>query len=181
MDNSRNPNSNILHQHIRSLYCSPNSFYNLKCSLRSSHCKNDGFSLLHNNIRSLKRNLECFQTHLLRELDFRFSLIALTETRITDAKEIDFNPNICGYVFEYVPTPLSAGGVGMYISENLDYTIIERTSNPAFQALWIEMFVPNKKNIVCGVLYRQHNSPERSFLILMIQLNGSTPLANLFT
>ena len=113
------------------------------------------------NIRSLKRNLECFQTHLLGELDFRFSLIALTETRITDAKEIDLNPNICGYVFEYVPTPLSAGGVGMYISENLDYTIIERTYNPAFQALWIEIFVPNKKNIICGVLYRQHNSPER--------------------
>ena len=90
LDNSRNPDSNILHQHIRSLYYSPNSFYNLKCSLSSSHCKNDGFSLLHNNIRSLKRNLECFQTHLLSELDFRFSLIALTETRITDAKEIDF-------------------------------------------------------------------------------------------
>ena len=49
----------------------------------------------------------------------------------------------------------------MYISENLDYSIIERTSNPAFQALWIEIFVPNKKNIICGVLYRQHNSPER--------------------
>ena len=85
------------------------------------------------------------------------------ETRITNAKEIDFNPNISGYSFEYVPTPLSAGGVAIYINENLDYTVIERTSNPAFQALWIEILVPNKKNIICGVLYRQHNSPE-SFL-----------------
>jgi len=78
-------------------------------------------------------------------------------------KETDFNPNIRGYVFEYVPTPLSAGGVGIYINENLDYTVVERTSNPAFQALWTEILVPNKKNVICGVLYRQHNPPE-SFL-----------------
>jgi len=100
---------------------------------------------------------------LLIELDFQFSIVALTETRITNLKEIDFNPNISGYVFEYVPTPLSAGGVGIYINENLDYTVVERTSNPAFQALWIEILVPNKRNVICGVLYRQHNSPE-SFL-----------------
>ena len=59
---------------------------------------------LFNNSASISRTpnvylAKCFQTHLLGELDFRFSLVALTETRITDAKEIDFNPNICGYVF----------------------------------------------------------------------------------
>ena len=53
--------------------------------------------------------------------------------------------------------------MALYINENLDYNVIERTSTPAFQALWIEILVPNKKNIICGVLYRQHNSPE-SFL-----------------
>ena len=152
-----------LNQHIRSLYYSPNSFYKHKRSLHSSHCKNGGFSIFHNNIRSFKRNLESLQTHLLIELDFQFSIVALTETRITNLKEIDFNPNISGYVFEYVPTPLSAGGLGIDINENLDYTVVERTSNPVFQALWIEILVPNKKNAICGVLDRQHNSPE-SFL-----------------
>jgi len=158
---SINPDSNILNQHFRSLYYSPNSFYNLKRSLLSSHCTSGSFSIFHNNIRSLKRNLENLQTQLLNELDFQFSITALSETRITNVKEIDFNPKISGYVFEYVPTLLSAGGVGIYINENLDYTVIERTSNPVFQALWIEIIVPNKKNIICGVLYRQHNSPER--------------------
>ena len=100
------------------------------------------------------------QTQLLSELDFQFSIIVLTETRITNAKEINFNPNISGYSFEYVPTPLSAGGVAIYVNENLDYTVIERTSNPEFQVLWIEILVPNETNIICGVLYRQHNSPE---------------------
>ena len=36
-------------------------------------------------------------------------------------------------------------------------------SYPAFQAPWIEILVPNKKNIICQVLYKQHNSLE-SFL-----------------
>ena len=143
-----------------------NSFYNLK----SSHKKwAHGFSILHNNVRSLKENLESFQTHLLDELGFHFSLIAITETRINNANEINFNPNIDGYAFEFVPTPLSAGGVGMYINEELDYTVLEKTSEEAFQALWIEILVPSKKNIICCVLYRQHNSPER----LLIYLNDT--------
>ena len=42
---------------------------------------------------------------------------------------------IDGYAFEFVPTPLSAGGVGMYINEELDYTVLVKTSEEAFQAL----------------------------------------------
>ena len=58
LDTSINPDSSILNQHFRSLYYSPNSFYNLKRSLL----------IFHNNIRSLKRNLENLQTQLLNEL-----------------------------------------------------------------------------------------------------------------
>ena len=51
----------------------------------------------------------------------------------------------------------------MYINEKLNYTVIERTSNDAFQALWIEIHFETTKNIVCGIVYRQHNTPN-SFL-----------------
>ena len=30
----------------------------------------------------------------------------------------------------------------------------------AFQALWVELHLPKHANIICGVVYRQHNSPE---------------------
>ena len=30
----------------------------------------------------------------------------------------------------------------------------------AFQALWVEIHFTNAANIICGVIYRQHNSPE---------------------
>ena len=56
--------------------------------------------------------------------------------------------------------PLSAGGVGMYIDENLKYTIIRKCSDETFQALWVELPLPKHANIICGVIYRQHNSPE---------------------
>jgi hypothetical protein len=56
-------------------------------------------------------------------LDHNFSIIGISETRIINT----------------VPTPLSAGGVGMYIDDNLNYRIIEKSSNEAFQALWVEI------------------------------------------
>jgi len=50
-----------------------------------------------------------------------------------------------GYEFEFVPTPLAFGGVGMFIDETLHYTILEKTSHEAFQALWIELSFASKK------------------------------------
>ena len=98
---------------------------------------------MHTNIRSLKRNLENFQTHLLDELDFHFNIIGLTETRINSSTEnLDFNPSIFHYNFEYLPTPLSAGGVGMYIDERFQYQTIERCSNEAFQAFLSNYIFP---------------------------------------
>lgn len=39
------------------------------------------------------------------------------------------HPNIPGYVFEDVPTPLPLGGVGVFIDESLDCKVIEKSSN----------------------------------------------------
>ena len=63
--------------------------------------------------------------------------------------------------FEYSSTPLAARGVGMYIDEDLHYTVIEKAAENAFQALWIEIQFPKQANVTCGVVYRQHNTPER--------------------
>ena len=51
----------------------------------------------------------------------------------------------------------------MYIDDNLKYRVVEKTANEAFQALQLEIEFINKRNIICGVVYRQHNSVE-SFL-----------------
>jgi len=97
----------------------------------------------------------------LDELDYRFDIIGITETKITNASvPLKNNLNIPGYNFEYVPTPLASGGVGMYINNGLNYSVIETSSNVDFQALWIEIQFEKKKNILCGLIYRQHSCPE---------------------
>jgi len=66
-----------------------------------------------------------------------------------------------------VSTPLSAGGVGMYI-EKLKYTVLEKCSNEVFRALWIEIYLPKNRNIICGVVYRQHYSRDEIIEILAL-------------
>ena len=101
----------ILHlRAVRCKYYSPHSFSLLTNKLNKQVFRSQ-LTLFHNNVCSLKSNLENLQTHLLNELDFHFNIIGVTETRITNSNFIDFNPNITGYNFQYVPTPLSAGGV----------------------------------------------------------------------
>ena len=48
----------------------------------------------------------------------------------------------------------------MFIDDLLDYRILEKTSNEVFLVLWTEFSFVNKKNVICGIFYRQHNSPE---------------------
>ena len=77
-----NPDLNLINQHIQSNYYSPHSFNVLRNRL-SSPDDDFKFSLLHNNVRSLKRNLEDLQVHLLDELGHCFSIIGVSETKIT--------------------------------------------------------------------------------------------------
>ena len=138
-------------------YFSPHSFKEF-----TEENAGDCFSVIHNNLVSLDHNLEHYQTHLLEELNFEFDVIGITETKITNSHSGPAT-KIPGYEFEYVPTPLSFGGVGLFIKESIKYTIIEKTSNEAFQALWIETHFAQQKNLIIGIIYRQHNTPE-SFL-----------------
>lgn len=127
------------------------------------------FTIYYNNIRSLRRNLETLVTQFLHELDINFNIIGVTETKITNSNESANIPNIPAYVFEHAPTPLACGGAGLFIDETLDYILLETTSNESFQALWIEIRFPKKKNVICGIVYRQHNSPENFLNILRRQ------------
>ena len=155
-----NPDSHLMNHKIRTNYYSPHSFNNLKQSMLISEIESS-FSILHNNVCSLRRNLDNFVSHLVSELDFEFDVIGITETRITNhfLTSPDINLNIDGYSFEYVPTPLAAGGVGMYINNRLNYSVVEKTTNSSFQALWIQFHFETKKNVLCGVIYRQHDKP----------------------
>ena len=64
------------------------------------------------------------------------------------------------YVLEHVPTPLASGGAGVFVDQSINYNVLEKTSNEAFRVLWVEISFVNHKNIVCGIIYDQHDSPD---------------------
>ena len=155
-----NADSFLYNHRISSRYYTPHSFK----EWNNNFVNNDAYlSIFHNNLISLDKNLERLQCEILEELDFHFDIVGITETKIHTSSSADFETSMPGYKFEHTPTPLSFGGVGMFINESLDFTVIEKTSNEAFQALWIELNFTSKKNVICGIIYRQHNSPD-SFL-----------------
>ena len=61
------------------------------------------FSVFHNNVVSLNRNLENLQTHLLYELDFHFNVIGVTETKITNSNLHTCNGNILAMFLNVLP------------------------------------------------------------------------------
>ena len=124
-------------------------------------CFSQVFVFFNNNVVSLNANLENLQTHILEELEFHFDVLGISETKITNSNVDISTPLISGYNFEFVPTPLASGGVALFINEKHNYRVLEKISNTAFQALWIEISLVKKKNVICGIIYRQHNSPER--------------------
>ena len=138
--------------HTVSHRCNQNSLKNERLS---------SFSIFHNNVQSINKNLENLQTQILEELEFHFDIIGISETKITNSNSAISVPTIPGYNFEFVPTPLASGGVALFIDDRHGYRILEKASNKAFQALLVEISFVKKKNIICGAVYRKHNSPER--------------------
>ena len=113
------------------------------------------FSALHFNIRSLAANFDYF-FEMLSDMNYSFSVIGLSETKIIVGMDSYLNTNLPGYCFLSQPSMSNAGGVGLYIKDNLSY--IKRddfcTTIPEFESIWIEIEVPHQHNIVCGLIYR---------------------------
>ena len=108
---------NFYNQRIHSRYFSPHSFKEQNKYVIEND--DDSFSIFHNNLISLSKNLENLQSSILDELVFNFNVIGITETKINDSNSESAEFSLPGYEFEFVPTPLAFGGVGMFIDEKM--------------------------------------------------------------
>jgi len=125
--------------------------------------------VLHSNIRSLNAHFDNF-IELLSELNHKFSLIGLSETKIKSST-VNISPtdsfNIPGYNFLSQPTLSNAGGVGIFIDQNLSYYLREdliSCSQNEYESLWIEIKSDLHHNLICGVIYRHPNSNFETFM-----------------
>lgn len=96
------------------------------------------------------------------------NIIAILETNLSDNNPL--NVSIPGYSFLGVNSKTSAGGVGLYVSENinfkrrndLDLHLLEGLEN-----CWIEIERVKQKNVVIGCIYRHPSQNRECFHLAM--------------
>ena len=98
------------------------------------------FSFMHINLRSLSTNFDNLSV-MLEELQFPFSIIGLSETKIKKGNICLLNTNLSGYNFVSQSTFSNVGGIGLYVRDNLKYILRHDVSlsDENFQGLWIEV------------------------------------------
>ena len=123
------------------------------------HQTND-FSLFHTNICSLNANFEKLET-LISNLEFRFSVIAVSETWTTIGKSEVRPRKLEGYQNYHGNRGSSIkSGCGFYVKEGIkfkprkDLDIAYHDTDNEFQSTWIEILNGNKPDIILGVYYR---------------------------
>ena len=77
-------------------------------------------------------------------------------------------------------TSKKGGGVGFYVTNNLDYTLLEEYSlmTETFESICIEIKTRNNGNIIVGELYRPPNANTVEFLELLHDLLSNNYFAN---
>ena len=116
----------------------------------------NGLLVLHINIRSLQKHID--ELHeLIINAKIHPDLVAITETRIKNKPLI--NIDIPGYSFSYETPSSNAGGVGIYVGDNLNFNIIENynISISSCENLWLKIKCKNYSEYIIGVIYRHPN------------------------
>ena len=126
----------------------------------------DQFSVLHINIRSIKKNSENFKL-FLNSINFTFSVICLSETWLGDLATIEkFSYELPNYNSTHQARGDRKGsGVSIYIHKSLDFTVKPDLSinNNDIESLTIEILSNKKRNTLINALYRPPNGQIEPF------------------
>ena len=131
-----------------------------QCGHRFYDIRNKGLSISHCNIRSLTKNLTLLNDVLLSVKELP-NIIAISETKLSDSNPLDIS--IPGYSFLGANSKTFARGVGLYVSENINFKRRNDLDLGLFEGLencWIEIERKKQKNVVIGCIYR-HPSQNR--------------------
>ena len=129
----------------------------------------DPFSIFHTNISSLQHNGEDL-SDLLVALEFKFDVVAVTETWNPEDKKHKFIPPIFEGYSPYIGITGSSlkGGCGVFINSDLsfnprkDLNFKIKTEVCELEASWIELIYDKQPNRLIGVVYRhpRKNDPQ---------------------
>ena len=127
--------------------------------------ENDTFSLLHVNIRSLNKHFDDLKLFLDNPTENPFSVIGLTETWVNQDLNQPYSLSDYDFVVKNRQNRIG-GGVALYVHTKYNYIVRDEISlsNDFIESLFIEIIIPNSKNILIGVIYRPPNSNVKDFL-----------------
>ena len=103
---------------------------------------------------SLVKNQEAL-SHLLINVNHKFSVLAITETWIKENSVNDIRFDGYNFVSNH-RTNKTGGGVGLFIDQRFSYKILPQfnVSNAnIIESLFVEICIPRLKNIIIGVIY----------------------------
>ena len=129
--------------------------------------KQNNLSILHLNIRSIRKNFESFR-ELLETTDDSFNIICLTETW---SKDLEFKTNSLFHLQQYNSihserkSKKKGGGLLIYIKNDLIYKVRNdlSVSDDDRESLTIEIINKTSKNILVSCCYKPPNGNTRSF------------------
>ena len=127
----------------------------------------DSFSVLHLNSRSLTAHFNELQL-LLSALKLNFDVIGISETKEQSSGFLS-SVDLDGCIFYSQCSNTSAGGVGLYVKENLDHMIRYDLSivEDEFETIWAEIKNAKSQNILCACTYRHPNTDIKKYIDYM--------------
>ena len=132
-------------------------------------------AVFHANVISLRKNITRVED-LFSNCERMPDVIGISETRIDGDSYLVKLP---GYEFKNCDSPTSAGGVGIYIRENLNFDVRDdlKLDIDNCEDKWIEINVNSSKQkskgaekIVIGIIYRH---PGNNFKLFQEKLSGT--------
>ena len=89
-------------------------------------------------------------------------MIGISEHRIKKGQKPSNNIDIQGYEeFEFESSSTACGGTGFFINKKHDYIVrddLKLNSPGNFEAMFVEIVLPDRKNLVAGCIYRHPSS-----------------------
>lgn len=136
-------------------------YYDIKKFNKTKIDKKSSFGIFHVNIASLNAHIDDLREVLTR-LDFDFDVIGISEHRIKKGQKPSNNIDIQGYEeFEFESSSTACGGTGFFINKKHDYIVrddLKLNSPENFEAMFVEIVLPDRKNLVAGCIYRHPSS-----------------------
>ena len=128
--------------------------------ISSNSNSKDSLSIIHFNVRSLQKNFDAFYEFLSNQLCSP-DIICVTETRLKTQPLL--NIDISGYTFVNIDSPTTAGEVAMYISNALQFSVLNNlqlTVNEC-ENIWIKL---HDSNLIIRTIYRHPKNDEQIFI-----------------